>query len=120
MGMLKYIGHFGEQRWLRCAELSLPKSVRSSVLETGQLQRMPSMSVPAQSTFAMAQASYRTYAVSPYLQAQVISSIAEAVSDISWSLRTLDFDQNHAGSTNSFGDDQLQVLLYTLPVIYPH
>lgn len=44
-------------------------------------------------------------------QASVILCIAEAVADISVALRTTDFDQEHAGSTNSFGDDQLQVWL---------
>lgn len=51
------------------------------------------------------------------LQAGVIHSIASAVADISVSLRNKDFDQEHAGSTNSFGDDQLQVLT---AVLWPH
>lgn len=41
------------------------------------------------------------------LQANVIKSVADAVAEISVVLRNTDVSA--AGSTNSFGDDQLQV-----------
>lgn len=52
--------------------------------------------------------------------ANVIQSIADAVADISDSLRTIDFDHGHAGSTNSFGDDQIQADIHADELIFKH
>eukprot|EP00775_Hariotina_reticulata_P012568 gene12568-12700_t len=50
--------------------------------------------------------------------ASVIRSIADSVADISSALRTMEFDE--AGSTNSFGDDQLQADLQADDIIFKH
>lgn len=50
--------------------------------------------------------------------ASVVQSIASSVAEISASLRTMEFDE--AGSTNSFGDDQLQADIHADEIIFKH
>lgn len=50
--------------------------------------------------------------------ASTLSAIAASIAEIAGSLRTIEF--GHAGTTNSFGDDQIQADVHTDDIIFKH